>query len=46
MPGPGFPLTIMEFQERFASEEACREYRGVWRVRAKSAIALVISVRR
>jgi len=23
---PGFPLTIMEFQERFATEEACREY--------------------
>src|SRR5665213_4447215 len=26
MPRPGFPLTIMEFQERFASEQACREY--------------------
>jgi transposase-like protein len=26
MPRPGFPLTIIEFQERFASEEACREY--------------------
>ena len=26
MPRPSFPLTIMEFQERFADEEACREY--------------------
>jgi hypothetical protein len=26
MPRPGFPLTIMEFQERFASEQTCREY--------------------
>lgn len=26
MPRPDFPLTIMEFQERFATEEACRAY--------------------
>jgi transposase-like protein len=26
VPRPGFPLTIMEFQERFATEEACRDY--------------------
>ncbi|MGH3991956.1 MAG: IS1595 family transposase [Pseudonocardiaceae bacterium] len=26
MARPGFPLTIMEFQERFADEEACRAY--------------------
>ena len=26
MPRPGFPLTIMDFQERFADEEACRAY--------------------
>ena len=26
MPRLGFPLTIMEFQERFATEEACRAY--------------------
>jgi len=26
MSRPGFPVTIMEFQERFAGEEACREY--------------------
>lgn len=26
MPRPDFPLTIMAFQERFATEEACREY--------------------
>ena len=26
MPRPDFPLTIMEFQERSADEEACREY--------------------
>jgi hypothetical protein len=23
---PAYPLTILEFQERFATEEACREY--------------------
>jgi hypothetical protein len=26
VPRPGFPATVMEFQERFAGEEACREY--------------------
>lgn len=26
MARPGFPLTIIEFQERFATEEECREY--------------------
>ncbi len=26
MPRPSYPLSILEFQERFASEEACREY--------------------
>jgi hypothetical protein len=26
MPRPGFPVTIMEFQERFATEEAWRAY--------------------
>ncbi|MGI8730320.1 MAG: transposase, partial [Solirubrobacteraceae bacterium] len=26
MSRPGFPRSIMEFQERFATEEACREY--------------------
>ncbi|MCA1700199.1 MAG: transposase, partial [Actinobacteria bacterium] len=26
MPRPEFPLTVIEFQERFGSEEACRDY--------------------
>ena len=26
MPRPGYPLTILEFQKRFATKEACREY--------------------
>jgi transposase-like protein len=26
VPRPAYPLTILEFQERFATEEACREY--------------------
>ena len=26
MPRPSFPLTILEFQQRFATEEACRAY--------------------
>lgn len=26
MPRPTYPLSILEFQERFATEEACREY--------------------
>ncbi len=26
MPRPAYPLSILEFQERFATEEACREY--------------------
>ncbi len=26
MPRPGYPLTILEFQKRFATEEACRGY--------------------
>lgn len=26
MPRPSYPLSILEFQERFATEEACREY--------------------
>ena len=26
MPRPAYPPTILEFQERFATEEACREY--------------------
>jgi hypothetical protein len=26
VPRPGFPVTIMEFQERFADEAACRSY--------------------
>lgn len=26
MPRPDFPLTILEFQQRFGTEEACREY--------------------
>jgi hypothetical protein len=26
VPWPPYPLTILEFRERFASEEACREY--------------------
>ena len=26
MPRPSYPLSILEFQERFATEDACREY--------------------
>jgi ribosomal protein L37AE/L43A len=26
VPRPDFPLTILEFQQRFGSEEACRAY--------------------